>query len=339
MIALKKVGNEVIFENLPDAVWQTRREQIVKLAENDGVTFNELMTAIFTMAKMLEDSGNRGVSVRELEEFLSKINASKAIMFLNLKYDVAWDGILFHADGKKKHDPKGWMVRKSPHWKLKWAERVGWDDPIAQEIVQEQHQTALRENEAYNKARKRPKTVIDHYELDAMSDMVLAHRILQVANLMPDLANATASVRFMWVMYSQIRMALSAEFVWRWLYHPDEKVRNKLSKFIDMHWYHHHSTDIHIFNTMHIVRTDWIAKHIYGTVEPVDTVWDERDESDLPVPTRLSEVERMSEKQVIMKFWRLLTDSDAEAMSIPPKDKTKIVERLRALLKNARADF
>lgn len=335
----------------PDAAWQYRHDRIAELAEADGVTFDVVMSNIYAIATVIDNDGNKGYTDSFIESMLSKQHSADAIKYLDHRYHQVWDGILFHATPAKRKDPSGWMVRKNPHWELKWCERVGWSNPIAQTIVANYHEKALHENTAYDRARSRPKSVIDHETLDTMTPQILAHRIFvldyQKRQYAPDVMTRLSGKRdnaldkFLSSMLYKQKVALAKELVWRWGYHPNPLERDAAAHYIDAKraqleiQFGGHLIDA----ASDLIATDVIASEVYGNATHITEFWDETNPQDLPIPSQLRDAERMTDVQIVRKFFALLDETDPEANRMTSADKQMILTRLRGLLKNTKSDF
>jgi len=99
-----------------------------------GVTTERLAIDIYHLADFIEQQGNRGYSVAELDTLRAEHERVLPLHILHSVYADAYKGILFHATGDWGNYT-GWGVKKNPHWRGVWMRRF---QHIAPDMYQQQ---------------------------------------------------------------------------------------------------------------------------------------------------------------------------------------------------------
>jgi hypothetical protein len=129
-------------------------EAIDRICEALGVTAEQLAADIHAFASWVEEGGNKGVLMYEIEQRNQRDDKLPIYFLDEAKCREALDGIMFYAEPKRKSDYSGWYVRKKPHWKSVWAERFALENELGQKVRAELEAARLAEEERNRVKRK-----------------------------------------------------------------------------------------------------------------------------------------------------------------------------------------
>ncbi len=125
----------------------TPKPTVQSIADELGVSVEQLARDVKRLAECLEERGNRGMT----PEALQRTQPPVPTYFLLGQYEDAFKGILFY---NLDEHYQGYMVRRNPPWMQVWCERYGhlsealreeckiWHD--AQEAIKRQQELAAR---------------------------------------------------------------------------------------------------------------------------------------------------------------------------------------------------
>jgi hypothetical protein len=122
------------------------RAVLEAIAAEFGKSLEELALDVHKVAAYCEETGNRGLSTRQLEQ------QGLPTYFLPPDHKNAYEGILFH---NSDEDVDGYQCRKKPHWRDTWNTLYG-DLPACVELARD-WESIKRTREAQEAEAKRPK--------------------------------------------------------------------------------------------------------------------------------------------------------------------------------------
>lgn len=306
-----------------------KREYLEGIAAGLGRTFDGLGGAVYRIAAWLEVQGNRGMSVRYIDDGLEKD------VLANKEHSPAWDGILFC------NRDKDWFARKRPHWTLVWGERYGWQSELGQVAMALHHQEALATHAevlAYFE-RLKPKRIVETIagnRAESLTTIQVAYVAAVADVLYRRYRRQSYGVSFDDVAgilrwhYQALNNEARAELQYRTQSGPEERASKKKTAAAVEDW--KKAGEMLNAGTDYFFDPAFIQQAIESAAEPDLQV----DFDHLPkLPAEQTPVKWLTDGDLVLQFMKWV-DAASEPNSFEWEDKQAIMRQLRAMFARAK---
>lgn len=307
--------------------WMTHETELNMSIEQIGVE-------VYRLAMKIEDGRNRGFSMAHFKNHNELFpNEPLCIALLYIKYTMAWENILFHADKSYNSDYSGWGVRRKPPWWMIWMDRYGEIcTALVEQIISEAWDAATIEKEA--RRAKRKVTSVAGMDLEEMDTMTVGYyaAVFDVLSQRAmyrymDSALSDKMAKLLRVVYQSIANDFTGEIVYRTKGEPQERSSKKKTLAARLDWQKAitlRESGIGAFFT-----ADFVRQCVESVNEPdLSVTFD-----DLPKKTlKETPIVNLPDADLISEFMKLLGSGD----EFEREDAQLILRTLRPMLARAR---
>jgi hypothetical protein len=304
------------------------------------IEISEHLKPLYRLCQWIETTGNRGYSNYELIQ-----NLGEEIRPILENYKL-FSVCLFLGTGTRKRDFNGFGVKRKPSWQSEYLamyHRLVGTDEFYTDILDQQHEAALKDDVHESKRRARPHTYFTHAELDNMTAIQLFNRY-GIGRMQPHFIAEKNNLRN-WIesVWRKQSDALLDEFLWRVMF----STGNLKSDACQL-W---EKLELPSFVRENPKGSeDFIGNVIYDYIYPFRYrqmifdgkagYWTETDLVEFPMAYQPMQYKAMTDNQLLQLFYRMFHDkSDNTMIFITPANMKIIADKIRHEFINRKGDF
>jgi hypothetical protein len=339
-------------------------EALQNIAQLLGKTLSEIGRDLYVIAAFLDEKKNKGLKTYEIDRFAKTELRELPTYFFKPEYEEVYQNVLFFKKSDRWSDNEGWMIRKTPNWRISWRLRWGEYCPEQKALVDQWEAEEAARLAAESQKPKRKETRFHQGDFEQFKTDEIAYRAACMQLLAMRAAYRWQQThnrqqvehwRGMHYMYDKQFRIFVDELWYRTMAQPDPAVHKSKKKqkeavadfakaqsyFLEAHLgmtfilYDEQITASRTYSIDHIV-------HQFFTPEFIDQAVKSAEEPDLYVdlehkpkrPLQSAVVRWLPDHEVIGAFMKFLNE-DHDPKSFEYEDKRKILETLRRMYAQA----